>query len=1016
MAPWPERGAPSRLASPVPPPMPPPPLLPPPPPPQSQHLSTARHVRAGSAAERYRSTSRVSEVDVWDTMQNHQIQVDSSSSDEGLHPRSRPRPRHTRSVSHPFPSLFSSKKKRSSPRVAADDESTSESAGERPSLGAKPSSPMRGHRNGSSAGSRDFATGRCMTCGSLLRWPRDLLVFKCTICVTINDLQPVDRLDRPGNAPDAAGVAEERAASKDKAISLTYTKSQNGPSTVSSRSPHIDWAALEEWYSTAIEAARPWSDMYDSLIAEDPGLAVSPSVLQDIEAQILIGQEHVQRALLKACETILKRPGRRITEPQELRFLLLIAANPLLHASYKPYAGRFPHPHSALPTPNGVSPQSSGPASGRHSAIIKRIVGLLSNAPPECHNHLVAWFARYPESRFVQTKDLVAGFLAYRLIRQNEKKYEARIDYMAGLVPSMADGQSSASLHAALGHTQRSSKKQQQEKKPVVYQEDWQIKAAAQVLGFLFAANNMGHARRGLTNRPNATGNKNREFVRAPGQILATSDFYMTLLDESDLVADFETWERGQGRFSFCQHPFLLSIGAKIRILEHDARRQMEHKARDAFFDSIMTNRAVQQFLVLNIRRECLVEDSLKAVSEVIGSGGEEIKKGLKINFQGEEGVDAGGLRKEWFLLLVREVFNPDHGMFLYDEDSHYCYFNPNSLEPSEQFFLVGVVLGLAIYNSTILDIALPPFAFRKLLLAAPAPSTPSPQPRQQMTYTLDDLAEYRPRLAHGLRQLLAFEGDVESTFALDFAIDTERYGVVERVALCPGGENRPVTNANRREYVDAYVRHALDTSVARQFEPFKRGFFTVCGGGALSLFRPEEIDLLVRGSSGYADQPLDVDALRAGAQYDGWDCNSNHSNNNNNSSSSNGGSNSSSSSASGGGGGSSNANQSRADRAAPRDPAEDEPTVRWFWDALARAPPPAQRRLLAFVTGSDRVPAMGAASLRVRLVCLGDDCGRFPTARTCFNSLGLWRCKDRERFEAMLWRAVEESEGFGLK
>ena len=62
--------------------------------------------------------------------------------------------------------------------------------------------------------------------------------------------------------------------------------------------------------------------------------------------------------------------------------------------------------------------------------------------------------------------------------------------------------------------------------------------------------------------------------------------------------------------------------------------------------------------------------------------------------------------------------------MFLYDEDSQYCYFNPNSLEPSEQFFLVGVVLGLAIYNSTILDVALPPFAFRKLLAAAPQHTT----------------------------------------------------------------------------------------------------------------------------------------------------------------------------------------------------------------------------------------------------------------------------------------------------
>jgi E3 ubiquitin-protein ligase HECTD2 len=307
--------------------------------------------------------------------------------------------------------------------------------------------------------------------------------------------------------------------------------------------------------------------------------------------------------------------------------------------------------------------------------------------------------------------------------------------------------------------------------------------------------------------------------------------------------------------------------------------------------------------------------------------------------------------------------------MFLYDEDSQYCYFNPNSLEPSEQFFLVGVVLGLAIYNSTILDVALPPFAFRKLLLAAPPTSLPTSQPRQSMVYTLDDLAEYRPRLAHGLRQLLEFEGDVESTFALDFAIDTERYGVVEKAPLCPNGERRAVTNANRREYVDSYVRYLLDTAVTRQFEPFKRGFFTVCNSNALSLFRPEEIELLVRGAG--SDQPLDVASLKAVAHYDNWRV---------------------------------------------PNPADDEPTVRWFWETFEAAEPPDQRRLLAFITGSDRIPAMGAASLGIRVSCLGEDCGRFPTARTCFNSLGLWRCGERGRFEEVLWRAVKESEGFGLK
>ena len=438
-------------------------------------------------------------------------------------------------------------------------------------------------------------------------------------------------------------------------------RSPSGPSIVSQRNPYIDWAALEEWYKTAIEPARAWSTVYESLVAENPALAVPPAALQDIEKQVLVGQEHAHRALLKASETILKRPGRPLTAPRDLRFLLIITANPLLHASYKPYAGKY-QPTSPLPTPNSASPRGSGPASGRHSVIIKRIVGLMSNTPAECQNHLVAWFARYSEPSFVQTKDLVSGFLAYRLIRQNEKKHESEVDYMGGLIPNMGPSHSPAALHAALGHSQR-AKKQQEKNKQVVYQEDWQIKAAAQVLGFLFAANNMGHAHRGLANnRPDSPGNRHRELVHAPGQILATSDFYMTLLDDADLVGEFEAWERKQGRFSFCQHPFLLSIGAKIQILEHDARRQMSNKARDAFFDSILTNRVVQQFFVLNIRRECLVDDSLKAVSEVIGSGGEDIKKKLKIVFKGEEGVDAGGLRKEWFLLLVRELFNPDHG------------------------------------------------------------------------------------------------------------------------------------------------------------------------------------------------------------------------------------------------------------------------------------------------------------------------------------------------------------------
>lgn len=188
MAPWPSGRGGSGSHRPA-----DPPLIP-----SQQHL-TPHHTYSGptgSTGSRYRSTSRVSEIDVWDHMQNHHLQGDSSSSDEDLHPRSHPsRPRHIRSVSHPFPSLFSSKKKRAEPVPGADDsESDSGADGLDPGFNVKGKpSPMHGHRNGSSVGSTDFATGRCMTCGSLVRWPRDLQTFRCTICMTINDLTPLSR-------------------------------------------------------------------------------------------------------------------------------------------------------------------------------------------------------------------------------------------------------------------------------------------------------------------------------------------------------------------------------------------------------------------------------------------------------------------------------------------------------------------------------------------------------------------------------------------------------------------------------------------------------------------------------------------------------------------------------------------------------------------------------------------------------------------------------------------------------
>lgn len=103
-------------------------------------------------------------------------------------------PSHGRSMSHPFPSLFSTKKKSPPKNVAQDDfDSDSDSDAEMLGLGpasARPRVPTHtaGPSNAKPLGDKDYASGHCMACGALSRWPKGLKVFKCTLCVTINDL------------------------------------------------------------------------------------------------------------------------------------------------------------------------------------------------------------------------------------------------------------------------------------------------------------------------------------------------------------------------------------------------------------------------------------------------------------------------------------------------------------------------------------------------------------------------------------------------------------------------------------------------------------------------------------------------------------------------------------------------------------------------------------------------------------------------------------------------------------
>lgn len=258
-------------------------------------------------------------------------------------------------------------------------------------------------------------------------------------------------------------------------------------------------------------------------------------------------------------------------------------------------------------------------------------------------------------------------------------------------------------------------------------------------------------------------------------------------------------------------------------------------------------------FLRIRVSRDHIIDDALVALEMVAMENPSDLRKQLFVEFDGEQGLDEGGISKEFFQLIVEEIFNVDFGMFTYNQVTNQFWFNSMSFENDAQFTLIGIVLGLAIYNSTIVDVHFPHVVYRKLV---------------GKRGTFQDLADVDPCLEHSLKEMLDYEGEeFEDIFMQTFQISyKDVFGSVVTQELKEGGDKIPVTQHNKQEFVNLYADFILNKSIEKQFRAFRRGFQMVTNESPLkTLFLPSEIELLICGSENY-----DFQALEEACEYDG--------------------------------------------------------------------------------------------------------------------------------------------------
>lgn len=169
--------------------------------------------------------------------------------------------------------------------------------------------------------------------------------------------------------------------------------------------------------------------------------------------------------------------------------------------------------------------------------------------------------------------------------------------------------------------------------------------------------------------------------------------------------------------------------------------------------------------------------------------------------------------------------------------------------------------MGLAVYNSIILDLHFPSICYKKLLSPPVVPSVDNSCVGVVRQPTIDDLAEIMPvskilnfkikllilglfkrppkfflsqEVAKGLKDLLSYEGNIEEDMCMNFQVSLDEYGEVKTYKLKENGENIPVTNENRSYYVELYLNWILNASIYEQFRAFYLGFHSVCASNAL--------------------------------------------------------------------------------------------------------------------------------------------------------------------------------------
>ncbi|EPZ31116.1 Regulator of chromosome condensation 1 domain-containing protein [Rozella allomycis CSF55] len=384
---------------------------------------------------------------------------------------------------------------------------------------------------------------------------------------------------------------------------------------------------------------------------------------------------------------------------------------------------------------------------------------------------------------------------------------------------------------------------------------------------------------------------------------------------------------------------------SSLRIYHIPDEDEDEHEHENITFtvDEIKLN------FKMNVRREFILQDTFAILSN---ARIEDLMKPFSVKFLNEDAVDHGGVTKEYFYLITRELLKDSNGIFVWLEESKYYWFNSNSND-YEKFKFAGIIFGLAVFNSCIVEGHFP-LAFFKTVLG--------------VTCSTEDYSKLFPTIHKNLNELLLLAENCETDkdpikdLDLTFSITRKKDSSIQNVDLVPGGSFLPVDKFNVKKYVKDYLRFIAEKEISEQIDHFQEGVGSVLCPSVISTFHPLELKLIMMGES--CNSLEDLEFFKSDTIY--------------------------------------------------KDYTPVDNTVVYFWEILDSFNLDDRKLFFKFLSGSDRIPFKGLSSIPFTIQRVNDT-SRLPVSHTCFNLLDLPDYNDKHILTQKLLFSIHNTEGFGL-